>query len=92
MAPVRRTLPVGWFVPPVVGSVGPVTGAGAGVDAPSPRLTTAAAFWVTLPLPAAVLMVSEVALIAPSASALPSLIETAPPVAPTLAKSLPGRW
>ena len=53
-------------------------------------LTIAAALWVMLPLPAAVLSVSEVALMAASASALLSLIETAPPLALMLAKSLPA--
>ena len=52
--------------------------------------TIAAAFWVMLPLPAAVFSVSEVALTASRASALLSLIETAPPVAPMREKSLPA--
>ena len=50
-------------------------------------VTTAAAFCVTAP-PA--LTVRVVALIASRASAFVSVIDTAPPVAPTLPKLLPG--
>jgi hypothetical protein len=45
-------------------------------------VTVAAAFCVTLPLPAAVLIVRLDALIAFSASALASVTETAPPETP----------
>ena len=53
-------------------------------------LTTAAPACVTAPLPAAVLTVRLVALIAPSVRALTSVTETAPPIAATLPKLLPA--
>ena len=93
---VRPLASVTETAPPIAATLPKLLAALLSVTAPDPALaavaplTIAAAFWVMLPLPAAVFSVSEVALIASSASALLSVIETAPPVAPTLAKLFPA--